>query len=52
MLKICSCAEDAKIFAILFENKLILKMSPESLVKWTWAFSQPVAAPTVSHSGA
>ena len=52
MLKMCSCAEGAKIFAILFENNLVVRTSQLSLVKWAWAFSQSVAAPTVSHPGA
>ena len=41
-----------KIFAILFENDLIPRTSQQSLVKCAWAFSQPMAAPTVSHPGA
>ena len=44
-----NCAEGAKIFAILSENNVILRTSQQSLVKWAWAFSQPVATPTVSH---
>ena len=51
MLRMCSCAEGAKIFAILLENNLVLRASQQSLVKWAWAFSQPVAAHAVSHSG-
>ena len=47
MLRMCSCAEGAKIFTLLFENNLVLRISQQSLVKWVWAFSQPVAAPTV-----
>ena len=47
----CSCAENAKMFAILFENNLILKTSQQNLVKGAWASSQPVAVPSVSHSG-
>ena len=39
-------------FAILFENNLILRTSQQCLIKWAWAFSQPVAASTVSHPGA
>ena len=52
MLRMCSCTEGAKFFAILFENNLILGTSQQSLVKRAWAFSQAVAAPTVSHPGA
>ena len=52
MLRMCSCAEDAKIFAILFENNLVLKTNQQSLVKLVWFFSQSVAAPTVTHPGA
>ena len=49
MLRMSSCAEGAKIFAILFENNLVLRTSQQSLVEWAWVFSQPVAASTVSH---
>ena len=52
MLRMSSCAEGAKIFAILFENSLVLRTSQQSLVKWAWAFRQLMAAPTVSHSEA
>ena len=52
MLRMFGCAESGKIFAILFENNLVLRTSQQSLVKLVWAFSQPVAAPTVSHPGA
>ena len=31
--KMCSCAEGTKIFAILFENNLVLRTSQQSLVK-------------------
>ena len=41
-----------KTFALLFENTLVLRTSQHSMVKWAWVFTQPVAAPTVSHSGA
>ena len=52
MLRMYSCAEGAKIFAILFENNLLLRTSQQSSVKWAWIFWQPVATPAVSHSGA
>ena len=52
MLRMCSCAEGAKSFAIFFENSLVVRTSQQSLVKWVWAFSQSVAAPTVNHPGA
>ena len=38
MLRMCSCAKRAKIFAILFENNLVPRTSKQILVKWTWAF--------------
>ena len=38
-----------KLFDILFENNLVLKISPQSLVKMAWAFSQSVAALSVTH---
>ena len=47
-----SCAEGLKIFAILFENNLVLRISQKSLVKWARAFSQSVSALTATHSGA
>ena len=43
-----SCAEGLKIFAILFENNLVLRISQKSLVKWARAFSQSVGVPTLS----
>ena len=52
MLRMCSSAKGAKIFAIFFENTIVLRTSQQSLVKWALAFSQPLAAPTVSHPGA
>ena len=52
MLKMFSCAEGAKNFPNLFENILVLRTSQQSLVKVVLAFSQPVAAPTVTHPGA
>ena len=52
MLRMYNCAEGAKIFVLLFENNLVLRTSQQSLIKWTWAFSQPVAPPTISHPGA
>ena len=39
-------------FCYLFENNLVLRTSQQSLVKWTRAFSQFLAAPTVSDPGA
>ena len=45
-------AKNGKIVAILFENNVVLRTSQQSLVNWAWAFSQPVAAPTVIHAGA
>ena len=38
-----------KIFDILFENNLVLKISLQSLVKKARAFSQSVAALTITH---
>ena len=38
-------APKAKIFAILFENNLVLRKSQQSLVKRALAFSQPEANP-------
>ena len=52
MLRMCSCAEGLKIFALLFENNLVLRTSQQSFVKWTWAFSQSVDALTVTNPGA
>ena len=52
MLSMSSCAEGAKIFALFFENNLVLRISQQSLVKLVWAFSQSVVAPTVNHPGA
>ena len=52
MLRMCSCAEGTKDFAILFENNLVLRTSQQSLVKWAWAFWQLMAVRTVFHSGA
>ena len=49
MLRMCSCTAGAKIIAILFENILVQRTSQPSMVKWAWAFSQSVVAPTVSH---
>ena len=48
----CSCTAGANFFAILFENNLVLRTNQQSMVKWAWAFSQPVAASTVPHPGA
>ena len=52
MLRVCSCAEGAKLFAILFENNIVLRTNQQSLVKWAWVFSQPMATPAISHPGA
>ena len=52
MLRMCSCTEGAKIFAIFFKNNLVLRSSQQSLVKCAWAFLQPMAASTVSDPGA
>ena len=41
-----------KIFAILFQRNLLLRTSQQSLIEGAWAFSQPVAALTVTHPGA
>ena len=46
---VSQCAEGAKIFAILFENNLVVRTSQQSLLKWVWAFSQPAAVPNVTH---
>ena len=52
MQRVGRCAEGAKIFAILFENNVVLRTSQQSLVKGAWDFLQSVAAPTVFHPGA
>ena len=44
--------EVQKIFDILFENNLVLRISPQNLVEKARAFLQSVAAFTVTHSGA
>ena len=41
----------AKIFDILFENNVVLRISQLSLVKGARAFSQSVAALTATHPG-
>ena len=33
ILRMCSCTKDAKIFVILFENNLVLRINQQSLVK-------------------
>ena len=38
-----------EIFAIFLENNVVLKTSQLSLIEMAWAFSQPVAALTVTY---
>ena len=46
-----ACAKGVKIFAILFENNLLLRASQQSVVKWARPFLQLMATPTVSNAG-
>ena len=49
----CAVAPKAqKRFDVLFENNLLLRIDQQSLVKGAWAFSQSMAALTVTHPGA
>ena len=52
LLKVPLVNAKKKIFALLFENNLVLRTNQQSLIKWTWVFSQSVTALTVTNPGA